>query len=106
MRPNAAAVRPESVIKISWHGLIAVAVAIKICARVIVKAVVAPTCGSVAVEMVVVVATGSSESVVAGIVATWRAGVIRQIGLADLYTQASRSERKSLCFYRGSIFNH
>ena len=103
MVPTTAVLRPEAVIKVSWHELVVVAVPIQVRSRVIVKAIVAADGAPIAIDVVSIVATWSPGSVVAVIVATWSTGVIRRIRLADLNTQASRSKRKCLCFRRGSV---
>lgn len=108
MVPTVAVARYAVVIEVSGNTTVVATVAIDSSRATTIRAVAAADWASVAIAVVVAVETWSPGAVVAGVtgvVVTWSSGVIRGVRLAHLNTQASGSERKSLCFRLRSIDN-
>lgn len=93
MVPTVAVVRSDVIVEVAWDQTVVATVAINIGRPWIVVAVAAANWASVVVAI----------AVVARVVTIGCTGVIRRVALPHLYTQASCSERKSLCFRFWSI---
>lgn len=105
MVPTVAVARYAVVIEVSGNATVVATVAIDSRRATTIMAVAAADWASVAIAVVAAVKTwrpGAVVAGVAGVVVTW-SSVIRGVVLAHLNTQATGSERKSLCFRLRSI---